>query len=138
MSGYTLLEELDCSHNLLISLNVSGCTALEGLDCSYNQLANVDVNKNAALKRFDCSRNQLTSLDVSGCQVLISLNCRYNYMDANMLNTLFRTLNRLPLLSKVIYIGNNGPNYDGSGTAGCDQRLAHNFDRGGLYWTVYE
>jgi len=58
------------------------------------------------------------------------LHCRNNYMEADALDALFHTLNDIPE-TKSILISNNGPNRDGTGTAGCDRTIAES--KG---WTV--
>ena len=123
VSEFSALTVFDCSHNQLTSLDVSGCTALKELDCSYNQLTSLYVIRLSRLSELDCSYNQLTEMNMNMSSSLRILNCRYNYMSAGSLNVLFRTLNA-GNLSKIIYIGNNGPNYDGSGTVDCDRSLA--------------
>jgi len=90
-----------------------------------------------------CSGNELTNLDVSNAPMLALLNCSYNYMDASALNALFGTLhsnNITPphyldliflgpdlhflLPAKSIWIGNNGPDCDGSGTRNSNPTIA--------------
>lgn len=72
------LTSLDCSHNLLTSLDVSGLTQLTSLNCSGNDLTSLDVSGLTQLFRLDCSFNDLTSLDVSELTQLTSLNCSFN------------------------------------------------------------
>ncbi len=68
---YWLISGLNCSNNLLTSLDVSNNLNLEGLDCFGNQLTSLDVSSNTALAGLNCSDNQLTSLDVSSNPNLI-------------------------------------------------------------------
>ena len=77
---FTALVYLNCSGNLLTSLDVSKNAALTGLDCHSNQLTNLDVSKNKALTSLDCYANKLTSLDVSNNTALTNLTCRYNQL----------------------------------------------------------
>ncbi len=66
---------LDCSNNLLISLNVSSNTKLEALDCSFNQLTSLDVSGCDSLAYLLCHGNQLTDLDISDIEGLEFLDC---------------------------------------------------------------
>ena len=127
------LRYLDCSHNQLTSLDISRNTALKDLSCNNNQLTTLDVNKNIALMSLYCGHNQLTSLNMSGCNMLLQLLCADNYMDSVSLDALFGTLHSNTIIFtdispdpvvKFISIANNGPNYDGSGTIGCDESIA--------------
>ena len=59
------LTELNCSKNLLKSLDVSKNTELMVLNCSSNQITSLNVSKNKLLLELNCSYNLLTSLDVS-------------------------------------------------------------------------
>lgn len=60
---FTLLNVLNCSRNLLTSLDISGMNSLIYLDCSYNQI-------------LDCSGNLISVLDVGGLTALTCLDCR--------------------------------------------------------------
>ena len=71
---------LDCSDNLLTTLDLSKNTALESLFCSDNQLTSLDLSKNIDLTNLYCSDNQLTSFNLSSCAVLKKLNCRNNQL----------------------------------------------------------
>jgi len=132
------LESLYCSYNQLSSLDVSKNVVMKELGCSYNKLTNLNVIKNSALTTLRCSGNQLTNLNVSGLNELLYLYCERNFMDADALNILFKSLNTIPTPStasmyKQIWIGWNGPNYDGSGTEKCDPTIAK-----GKKWTVID
>ena len=65
IEAFTSLTQLECSRNLLTSLDVSNNTALIVLYCNNNQLTSLDVSNNTALTDLSCGTNQLTSLDVS-------------------------------------------------------------------------
>lgn len=62
---FPALTILDCSYNILESLNVSKNLALTTLECEDNNLTSLDVSKNVALTTLDCSNNNLESLDVT-------------------------------------------------------------------------
>ena len=65
IEDFTNLEYLDCSYNLLTSLDVSNNSNLLYLFCQNNQLTNLNVSNNPALHHLYCFGNLLTSLDVS-------------------------------------------------------------------------
>ena len=77
---FTNLTYLNCSHNMLLALDVSKNVALQVLLCYSNYLTSLDVSKNVALVTLNCEYNQLTSLDVSKNVALATLNCDYNQL----------------------------------------------------------
>jgi Leucine-rich repeat (LRR) protein len=82
----SFILSLDCSNNLLTSLDVSNLINLQILDCSNNSLSVLDVSNNAILERLDCYNNSLTSLDVSNNARLAGLDCSSNslsYLDVS-------------------------------------------------------
>ena len=88
VSALTNLTSMDCSFNSLTKLNVSGQTNLTSLDCSDNQLTALNVSNLTGLKDLDCSENQLTALDVSNLTGLTKLDCADNQLTALDLNGL--------------------------------------------------
>ena len=78
VSALTNLTSLDCSDNALTKLNVSGLTNLTFLDCYRNELTKLDVSNLTLLTELDCAYNQLTTLDVSALTKLTSLDCYRN------------------------------------------------------------
>ena len=123
VSGLTLLEILSCSNNLLTSLDISGLTQLKSFVCWGNPLSSLNMSGLSNLEWADCSKNQLTSLNIAGfTSTLTYFDCGRNYMNSTTLNNLFASL---PIVvSGSIQIYNNGPDYDGSGTDGCDVTIA--------------
>ncbi len=75
---FTALTYLECSKNMLTSLDVSHNTALTSLSCSGNRLTSLDVSRSTALSSLSCDSNRLTSLDVRGNTALSSLSCGSN------------------------------------------------------------
>jgi hypothetical protein len=65
IEAFTALTFLECSSNLLTSLDVSTSTNLEALFCSNNLLTYLNVSNNPILNHLYCYGNLLTSLDVS-------------------------------------------------------------------------
>jgi len=88
------LEELDCSSNPLIDLDLSANTALRSLYCVYNQLSVLDIRANTELTSLGCYNNQLKSLDLSANTKLRWLSCPHNQItDLDLsTNTELRTL----------------------------------------------
>ena len=75
----TNLLELNCRNNKLTSLNLSNFRMLENLDCSYNNLTTLNGSGLTNLKEFWCTNNNLlTSLNLSGCTNLFTLHCEIN------------------------------------------------------------
>ncbi|MEL0455336.1 T9SS type B sorting domain-containing protein [Flavobacteriaceae bacterium SZ-1-7] len=78
IEDFLALTNLDCSDNLLPSLDVSNNTNLSELYCSNNLLSSLDVTSQANLIRLWCFNNQLSNLDVTQNTGLISLRCEMN------------------------------------------------------------
>ncbi|WP_281324418.1 T9SS type A sorting domain-containing protein [Flavobacterium sp. IMCC34518] len=78
IQDFTALKRLNCSDNLLTSLDISKNFALTNLFCEKNQLTNLDFSKNSNLDYLICHTNQLTSLDLSNNLVLTYLSCGLN------------------------------------------------------------
>ncbi len=89
----TALSYLNCSGNVLQSLDVSACTALTYLDCSDEQewapenqicetpqLTSLDVSANSLLTNLDIAYNSLSTLDVSANTLLTNLMCNDNQL----------------------------------------------------------
>ena len=78
VSALTSLTSLDWSENALTTLDVSALTNLTSLNCYRNALTKLDVSKLTNLTFLDCSFNSLTTLDVSALTNLTSLDCYRN------------------------------------------------------------
>ena len=78
IQDFKSLKRLDCSGNLLRSLDLSQNTQLKDLDCERNQISNLDLSNNILLTDLDCSDNNLTELDLSLQTELTSLDTRDN------------------------------------------------------------
>lgn len=61
------MEQLNCSGNALISLDIKGLRFLNRLDCSNNDLTYINLATNAALENLWCGGNRFASLDISHC-----------------------------------------------------------------------
>ena len=78
---FTKIYLLDCSDNVLETLNMSGMKDLMLLWCSNNKLISLDVSGNSELSFLDCSGNALKSLDVSGNTFLEALFAQGNPLE---------------------------------------------------------
>lgn len=78
IEAFTNLTSLDCSRNLLTSLDVSTNTALRILNCQLNQLTALDISKNTSLVSLSAYKNEIAALDVSHNLKLTFLNCFIN------------------------------------------------------------
>jgi hypothetical protein len=78
VSNNTALIFLSVASNQLTALDISANTALNGLDCGDNKLSALNVSQNIALQYLSCYDNQLTSLDVSNNNELERMHCNRN------------------------------------------------------------
>jgi len=72
------LTYLDCSNNLLETLDLSHNTALKWINCINNQLTSLNVTNCAELLSLDCYANQLSALDLARSTKLTRLWCHFN------------------------------------------------------------
>ena len=80
IEAFTNLTVLNCSDNVLSSLNVSQNTKLLQLFCNNNQLPILNVSNLIDLTIFWCANNLLTNLNVTQNTKLISLVCNTNQL----------------------------------------------------------
>ena len=73
LSQNSLLIDIDCSYNSLVSLNITQCNSVKILNCEENQLSAIDVSQNFTLEHFYCSYNPLPSLNINQNVNLITL-----------------------------------------------------------------
>ena len=64
IEDFIALEDLNCSNNSLLDLDLSNNIALEVLDCSMNQIDDMDFTLNTALTSLLCGNNTLGSLNI--------------------------------------------------------------------------
>ena len=64
IEDFTMLEEIDCSHNNLTSLDLSSNLLLGEVICSYNQIISLDFSNNHDLSWIECENNALISLNL--------------------------------------------------------------------------
>ncbi|MCF6131277.1 DUF7619 domain-containing protein [Flavobacterium wongokense] len=77
---FTNLRKLNCSANLLTSLNVTMLPNLTQLYCDSNQLTSIDLSGNPNLNDFQCIANQITSLDLSHTPSIAKISCGMNQL----------------------------------------------------------
>lgn len=76
---FSNLEELDCSNNLIGSLDASGLPNLKLLYCQVNRnLSEINVSGLNNLQTLLCFSTKISSLDVSGLSNLVTLTCNLN------------------------------------------------------------
>ncbi|WP_264535836.1 leucine-rich repeat domain-containing protein [Flavobacterium sp. N1736] len=80
LSKNTNLTELLIPSNKLTALDLSKNTALTKLTCYSNSFTNLDFSSNTALTTLSCDRNKLTSLNVSKNKALTYLDCSQNQL----------------------------------------------------------
>ncbi|MDO7172119.1 T9SS type B sorting domain-containing protein [Mariniflexile sp. AS56] len=85
IEAFTALQMLDCSVNLLTSLNVSNNTSLKELYIYNNQIPTINLSLLTDLKILWCFSNILSNLNVNNQTELISLVCWDNNLSS--LNT---------------------------------------------------
>ncbi|MBE5864433.1 MAG: hypothetical protein E7295_16555, partial [Lachnospiraceae bacterium] len=78
---FTALEELYCSANQLISLNLTKNTELRSLSCDNNAIVGLDLSKNTKLERVYCNGNGMHSINLSAVQNLQMLYCYGNQFE---------------------------------------------------------
>ncbi len=82
IEAFTALIELDCSSNVLSSLDITKNTALQHFYCSDNQLTTIDVVNNVGLLHFHCAANQLSKVDISKNKEMVHIDCHHNKIDS--------------------------------------------------------
>jgi Leucine-rich repeat (LRR) protein len=76
------LKNLDISNSHILDLTgIEGFKSLENLDCSNNLVVLLDVSKNNALKTLNVNRNKLKILDLSQNTRLKVLKCAFNALE---------------------------------------------------------
>jgi len=80
IEAFLNLTSLNCSNNLLTTLDVSNNVALTYLSCGGNDLATLDVSNNTALAYLYCENNLLTNLNLGSISNLKTLHCNDNFL----------------------------------------------------------
>jgi len=112
------LETLECSENLLVSLDVSGASMLRCLYSDDNQLTLLNVDGCILLKDLFCDKNQLTQLNLNSCKSIETVYCSSNKLSATTLNTIFKNLPVGDNTSKYQIFVKNNP-----GDSSCEKSI---------------
>lgn len=80
LKGCTQLTQLDC-HSCNLSLNVASCDFLVHLDCSNNVLESLEIAGSSCLETLGCDKDQLVVLELGGCPNLQILRVCYNVLE---------------------------------------------------------
>ncbi len=132
---FTELTTLDCSCNLLSSLDISHNLKLTKLVCTANPLDKLDVSNNMELSWLECSYCKLASIDISHNSKLYYFVCAYtstvSSFDPVKLTSI--DLSHNPELSSLILDKNQLPTLDLSnnvklGVLGLDYCQLENID----------
>ena len=74
------LKSLNCSHNNLSTIDVSNFTSLEYFNCDSNTISSIDLTQNPSLRQLYCSNNRFNTLDVSSNTALVNLSFYNNFL----------------------------------------------------------
>ena len=110
INNFTNLVYLDCSSNLLTTLNFSQNVLLTNLSCELNFLANINVTQNTLLFYFNCSGNQLTNINISQNVLLGELYCAGNQLtnlDVSNNNNIYYVVCNRNLITSLDLSNNN-------------------------------
>ncbi len=88
VSSFVNLKKIDCSFNILTSLDVSNLSNLKILYCNTNNLSSLNVTSLTNLDFLSCSFNLLTSLNLDGLVNIDYLDCYNNQLTNLNLNDL--------------------------------------------------
>ncbi|PKP29023.1 MAG: hypothetical protein CVU01_02085, partial [Bacteroidetes bacterium HGW-Bacteroidetes-18] len=111
IEAFVNLTGIECTSNILTSLDFSSNTNLVDVFASYNSITNINLSNNSELKQLYITDNLLTELDVSNNLLLEQLFCYSNKLQSLDLSTnsnleiLFCANNQLTSLN--IANGNN-------------------------------
>ena len=110
---FTELTTLDCSNNILTSLDVSKLeklTKLTKLYCNDNNLSELKLYYNNKLTELNCSNNSLTTLYIGfglysdNSSKITNLDCSGNQLDETIMN---HVVNTLSTAGGVLYVRND-------------------------------
>lgn len=84
ITGSLNLAKLDCSENILESLDVTQNSQLYYLDCQSNIIDQLDVTQNILLTHLNSSYNQLNTIDLTQNNNLQELYLSYNQFSSSL------------------------------------------------------
>ncbi|WP_136482734.1 T9SS type B sorting domain-containing protein [Cognatitamlana onchidii] len=82
IQDFKALTNLDCSVNMLTTINLAQLSNLKILWCFSNQISTLNISQNTALTALRCENNMITQLDVSNNTNLVDLACENNNLNA--------------------------------------------------------
>lgn len=82
IENFTNLEKINCSQNLITSLDFSENLALTELNCFFNEISEINVSENNNLQIINCDFNKLTQIDVTNNVNLERLWCTFNNLSS--------------------------------------------------------
>lgn len=77
---FSELQELDCSFQQFVGLNISSNSKLQILNCTGNKLSALNVSQNKRLRALNCSKNEIIDLNVKQNEELIYIDCSDNQL----------------------------------------------------------
>lgn len=80
IESFVNLESLDCSHNLLSSVDLSANKHLRFVDLSHNQLTHLGWNHEAVIHTLYCAHNQIKELSIDHLNALKKIDCSFNQL----------------------------------------------------------
>jgi len=101
IEAFTALQDLNCSTNLITSLDLSTNLELTKIDCTNNMLtsASFNISQNAKVIYLVCYNNNLTTIDVSHMTALETLSAEDNAALSSI---------NVSGLSNLVYLGFTG------------------------------
>lgn len=82
VSGFSDLQNLDVSGNMITSIDLSQCISLMDIDCSHNKLTELILPDSQILSILNCSWNEIFTLDISKCENIQKLYCNNNKLSS--------------------------------------------------------
>jgi len=82
VSSLTLLEKLLAAQPQLVSINVAGLTALTDLDLMNSEISSIDLTSLTSLVNLDLLGNNLTTIDLTGLVNLKRLTLGFNQLSS--------------------------------------------------------
>jgi Leucine-rich repeat (LRR) protein len=104
---FPLITSLNCTFNMISSVDLSNNTLLTYLSLGSNQLTNIDLSNNTMLNELVLDGNLLNSINISSCTALT-----YFYINGNQISSLDVTNN--PNLITIAANGNQLTTFDGN------------------------
>ena len=101
INAFTNLSRLDCSNNLLQSINIDSLVNLQYLACSFNNLSSLTLQNFSNLEELNCGGNPLSSLNLVSIPNLKILDCSATLL-TSLDVTQFTNLNNLSCSNSLL------------------------------------